>query len=188
MKLHTYTGLQIEALSPRPEQIDITDITHALSRQCRYGGMCREHYSVARHSDNVRRAVKAMGGNLETQFYAHMHDSSEAYLVDIPTPIKIELGNYYEIEKNWMGTILAGYDKEWPNWQANVDFELVRDMDYSILVAEMSELFDHAVDFEKSVYSIPRSVISFESNYFSDKFDFRSAHDSLAAELDRTYA
>ena len=187
MKLHTYTGLQIEALSPKVEQIDITDIAHALSRQCRYGGMCKNHYSVARHSANVMQAVKVMGGNLETQFYALMHDASEAYLVDIPTPIKIELGNYYEIERNWMGTILAGYDNEWLNWQAQVDFEMVKNMDYSILVAEMSELFDHVVDFEKPVYSIPRTAISFESNYLLDRDNFRVQHDILCAQLDRTY-
>lgn len=187
MKLHTFTGLQIEALHPKPEQIEIKDIAHALSRQCRYGGMCRDHYSVARHSINVMKAVKIMGGNLETQFYALMHDASEAYLVDIPTPIKIELGNYYEIEKTWMTAILAGYDFEWYNWQGNVDFDLVRDMDYSILVAEMSQLFDHSVDFEKPVRSIPRSAICFDSDYHADFAGFITEHDYLALELDRTY-
>lgn len=79
----TYSGGVFWPCDPRPEDIDIRDIAHALSLQCRFAGHCRTFYSVAQHSVMVShllpRAV-ALAGLL--------HDAAEAFVVDVPRPIK----------------------------------------------------------------------------------------------------
>lgn len=70
----------------------ITDIVHALSLICRFGGHTSEHYSVAQHSLLVARILAALGASPEVQLAGLMHDAHEAYIGDIPTPIKIALG------------------------------------------------------------------------------------------------
>jgi 5'-deoxynucleotidase YfbR-like HD superfamily hydrolase len=43
-----------------------------------------------------------------------MHDASEAYLVDIPRPVKPLLKNYYEIEDKLMRVIAGKFCFDWP--------------------------------------------------------------------------
>jgi uncharacterized protein len=89
--MQTYTGLAFWPLDPRPDEIRLVDIAHALSKLCRYGGQCLSFYSVAEHSLLV--ASKAPD---HLKLVALMHDASEAYLLDIPRPIKRHLAGYAE--------------------------------------------------------------------------------------------
>ena len=81
--LQTYTGKMFWPLNPRPEDIDIRDIAHALSQEARYSGMTRFHYSVGQHCLLASTIVAP-----EFQLLALMHDATEAYLKDIIRPIK----------------------------------------------------------------------------------------------------
>lgn len=81
--MQTYSGRQFWPLDPRVDEVEIVDIAHALSNLCRFAGHCREFYSVAQHSVLVSLAcdpVDARAGLL--------HDAAEAYLADLPRPIK----------------------------------------------------------------------------------------------------
>ncbi len=91
--MQTFTGRQFWVLDPRPEEICIEDIAHALSMQCRYGGHTTQFYSVAEHSWRVSSMCSA-----EDAMWGLMHDAAEAYLVDLPRPIKSgsELGSEYQ--------------------------------------------------------------------------------------------
>lgn len=92
--MQTFSGRQFWPLDPRPEEIDLDDIATALSRACRYAGHCERFYSVAEHSVHVANVLPphlALKGLL--------HDATEAYLVDIPRPIKPFLAGYMEIEQ-----------------------------------------------------------------------------------------
>ena len=73
---------------PDPGQLDPGDIARALANQCRFGGHSRAFYSVAQHSVIVSRLVEERGGDAEDAFAALMHDASEAYLGDMPHPLK----------------------------------------------------------------------------------------------------
>lgn len=86
--LQTISGRWVNPFDPDPEQIDIGDIARALSNQCRFGGHCRAFYSVAQHSVHVSELVEQRGGDVEDVFAALMHDAGEAYLGDMPHPIK----------------------------------------------------------------------------------------------------
>ena len=86
--LQTVSGRWVNPFDPDPEQLDPGDIARALANQCRFGGHCRVFYSVAQHSVIVSRLVEEGGGDVEDTFAALMHDATEAYLGDMPHPLK----------------------------------------------------------------------------------------------------
>lgn len=96
----TYTGKAFKPLAPRAEDICIEDIAHGLDMQCRYNGQCKAHYSVAAHSLTVSYLVPP-----EHALSGLMHDASEAYITDIPGPIKFAMPDYLEIENGIMRAI-----------------------------------------------------------------------------------
>jgi hypothetical protein len=91
--LLTASGLKFDLLNPRSEMIDIEDIALALSREPRFVGHTRFFHSVAAHS--LLAAMLAPG---EFKLEALLHDAAEAYLKDIPTPLKALLPEYRAIE------------------------------------------------------------------------------------------
>lgn len=88
--IQTYSGRQFHPLDPSADEIDIVDIAHALSNVCRFNGHCARHYSVAEHSIHVALHVAWDDEPTErtTVLAALLHDASEAYLCDIPKPLK----------------------------------------------------------------------------------------------------
>jgi len=109
----TYTGLTIDVLNPANEMIDILDIAKALSNICRSGGH-REFLSVAQHSclvcDLAPLALKPV---------ALLHDSAEAYLGDLISPLKYHMPGFRATETTLLSVILEKY---------NVDYTLYRDV------------------------------------------------------------
>jgi 5'-deoxynucleotidase YfbR-like HD superfamily hydrolase len=91
--LCTYTGKHFNYENIKPESIDIEDIAHALSNICRFNGHLMQFYSVAQHSVFVSTLV-APAIALE----ALLHDAAEAYLCDVPNPLKQLLPDYQRIE------------------------------------------------------------------------------------------
>src|SRR4051812_26439153 len=86
--LQTVSGRWVNPFDPDAEQLDPDAIARALANQCRFGGHSRVFYSVAQHSVLVSEIVEARGGDPEDVFAALMHDATEAYLGDMPHPIK----------------------------------------------------------------------------------------------------
>jgi len=86
--LQTVSGRWLNPFDPDPDQLDIGDIARALANLCRFGGHSRVFYSVAQHSVIVSELVEERGGDAEDAFAALMHDATEAYLGDMPHPLK----------------------------------------------------------------------------------------------------
>lgn len=86
--IETQSGRRFKPLDPDPSLIDIYDIAHALANQCRFSGHTAAHYSVAEHSVRVAVLLAAWGAPKIVQLWGLLHDASEAYLVDIPQPLK----------------------------------------------------------------------------------------------------
>lgn len=85
MRLETFTGAYLDYAQPAAPQIDVKDIAHALSLICRFNGHTGRFYSVAEHALLTHRLDPSLG------LAALHHDSHEAYLGDIPTPLKQHL-------------------------------------------------------------------------------------------------
>ncbi|MGN1414312.1 MAG: hypothetical protein ACI4WY_08725 [Anaerovoracaceae bacterium] len=94
----TYTGIQMNPLRPKPEQIEIRDIAHALSLICRGGGHVKHFYSVAQHCLACAEEARMRGYSVRVQLGSLLHDSSEAYIADVTRPVKQQMPQYYEIE------------------------------------------------------------------------------------------
>lgn len=86
--IETASGRRFKPLEPNAGEIVIEDIAHALSHQNRFSGHTRVPYSVAEHSVRVCELLKMWGASPEVQLWGLLHDASEAYLVDIPQPLK----------------------------------------------------------------------------------------------------
>lgn len=95
----TYTGNRFDYSQPQKDNIDIEDIGHALSNNCRFNGHINQFFSVAQHSVLVCYLVTEMGGTTKERMEALLHDAPEAYLSDMPTPVKVMLPYYRVMEK-----------------------------------------------------------------------------------------
>lgn len=114
--MQTYLGGQIYPLDPHPSELDIQDIAHSLSMQCRFNGHTKRFYSVAEHcchvSDILPEPLKLAG---------LLHDASEAYLCDLPRPIKQTEGFadiYRQAESALERMIAIRFGFEYPYEQA----------------------------------------------------------------------
>lgn len=91
--IQVYSGKPFTLLSPGISDIDITDIAHALSMQCRFNGHVKAFYSVAEHSVNVSHEVPE-----QYALAALLHDAAEAYLGDMVSPLKAYMPDFREAE------------------------------------------------------------------------------------------
>lgn len=131
--MQTFSGRKYWPADPRADDVDIIDIAEAISKQSRYGGHCLRFYSVAEHCVLMAWHLRDQGYDDATCFQALMHDASEAYLVDVPRPIKGRLGGYAEIENLNMLAIAERYGFAWP--VSNI----VKDADNRILLDERDQ-------------------------------------------------
>ena len=94
--IKTWSGTMIDPTSAVGRaEVRIDDIAHALSLICRYGGHIPEFYSVADHSLNVLERLVAMGiTDRRILLMGLLHDAEEAYLGDMPSPIKRKYRDY----------------------------------------------------------------------------------------------
>jgi uncharacterized protein len=125
----TFTGIAFWPMDPHPDEVDIRDIAHALSMQCRYGGHARYFYSVAEHCVSLSNLVPA-----EFAREALMHDAAEAYLTDVPRPVKAHLIGYKEAEQAVERVVASKYGLTYP-WP-----DIVMEYDTRILTDERKEL------------------------------------------------
>lgn len=86
--LETVSGKKINVTDPDPSTIDITDIAWALSRMPRFSGHSIPYvpYSVAQHCIQVMKELAPHGAKI--QMYGLLHDAAEAYINDLPSPVK----------------------------------------------------------------------------------------------------
>lgn len=136
--MQTYSGRRFYPLDPHPDEIDPTDIAHALALLCRYGGHVDRFYSVAEHCVLMSEAVAP-----EHALAALLHDATEAYVVDVPRPLKRQLPDYRAIE-----------DRVWVAiaWRFNLPYELpgpVKAADDRILLTERNALMPRAERWEQ---------------------------------------
>ena len=121
--LQTFTGRKFWPLDPRPEDVCIDDIAHALSLLCRFGGHCTRFYSVAEHSIYISQHAG------QYALWGLLHDASEAYLIDVPRPLKKMLPEYRAAEDRLQRVICEafGLDPEKPENITQLDRAILMD-------------------------------------------------------------
>lgn len=142
----TFTGKLVDAENPTPEMIDIEDIAHALSMTCRFGGHCRDFYSVAEHSVLVEQygtlpphLIHTTGPEIVCARLALLlHDAAEAYIGDIITPVKDLLSNTPLVENKWLAAIEQKFDLQ---NSLSLPDQYVKDADLMVLSHEIVALF-----------------------------------------------
>lgn len=95
-EVETFSGAYVDTEFPDPDTIILEDIAHALSMICRYGGHTGRFYSVAEHAVLVSRRLEELGYGRKVCAAGLHHDDAEAYLGDIPRPLKVHLGERYK--------------------------------------------------------------------------------------------
>lgn len=91
----TRSGRRFYFADPDPADIDLADIAFALRHLSRFTGHVGA-YNVATHSINVLRCALDLGADRATARAALMHDAHEAFVGDISSPLKAEIGPAFE--------------------------------------------------------------------------------------------
>lgn len=121
--IQTFMGHKFTPLAPRAEDVDIVDIAHALGNTCRFGGHCRQFYSVAQHCVNVANTLPS-----HLQLHGLLHDAAEAYLCDLPSPVKrdADMVTYRAAEMEIMAKIWERFGLSYgePPEVKRADFEM----------------------------------------------------------------
>jgi 5'-deoxynucleotidase YfbR-like HD superfamily hydrolase len=128
--IQTVSGRRFNPLDPVAGDIDVGDIAVALANHCRFGGHTRSYYSVAQHSCIVSDEVLARGGDDREALWALLHDASEAYLTDMPHPLKhrSELGRLYRASEDRLEEVIRerfGFTGERPPRIKQIDSALL---------------------------------------------------------------
>lgn len=93
----TASGTYFDFVNTSSNVITIEDIAYGLSNVCRFGGHVSRFYSVAQHSVLVSRLVESQCEGLG--LHGLLHDAGEAYIGDVPKPLKVLLPDYQVIEE-----------------------------------------------------------------------------------------
>lgn len=98
--MQTYTSKKFYPTAPVVEDIDIIDIAHSLSMQCRYNGHVHTFYSVAEHCILMSYALeKTYPDRPDLWLEALLHDATEAYVGDMVRPLKIQMPEFQAAEE-----------------------------------------------------------------------------------------
>lgn len=114
--IQTHAGLAFFPFRAQPRDMHLVDIAWALALQCRFGGHCKWHYSVAQHAVLVSLRLEEVGAAPSVQFWGLHHDDVEAYLVDIHAPVKHrdEMAYYRHVEHQLQRVLAYKFDLDWP--------------------------------------------------------------------------
>jgi len=112
MYLTSLSGQNIDLFEPQVKDFKLSDIVIGLSNECRLGGQMHRDYKVAQHSMLVAWLMM-QDGYREYALYGLLHDAPEAYLKDIPTPLKVVMKEYQKIEERFLNCILQSFNLEY---------------------------------------------------------------------------
>jgi len=164
--IETYTGKKFPLFDFDESDIDIVDIAHALSMQCRYNGHVKRFYSVAEHCILLTEYVlDNFPGNYKAALAALLHDAAETYLGDMVGPIKPVFHQFSWFEANLLNCI---YHKFIGDFSASIR-ELIHDLDVRIRMDEKHQLLG-ALDWGISVPALGVKIESLDPGEAKRKY------------------
>lgn len=142
--MQTRSGRKFDLENIEDNMIDASDIAWSLAHICRFNGHCRRFYSVAEHTILMMRMPQLLGRVFDprTQYVLTgqilVHDAHEAFVGDMPRPMKKLLGSAWSDVEDRIAThvrkSLGVHGPEFDDW-GNVKF-----FDSCMLAAEAREL------------------------------------------------
>jgi len=139
----TFTGIDFYVKSYSEDDFDIVDIAHALSNNCRWAGHTSSFYSVAQHSVYVSRFMK------KHKMLGLIHDASEAYGSDMPTPFKAELPDFQKMETRMQNKIYNKFLGALPSKEAHEQLKiadkLLLDFEGTMFIKHWQNIIDVSI-------------------------------------------
>ena len=151
----TYTGKHFDPVNPDKNLIDIRDIAHALSLLCRGNGHVKSFFSVGQHCVNAAREAQLRGYSDRVILACLIHDAAEAYLSDVPRPVKPSMPEYNKLEDNLLDMI---YEKFLGSPLTEEEQQLVKSVDNDLLYYDLKELLNE-------VLNVPAPSLHISLNY-----------------------
>jgi 5'-deoxynucleotidase YfbR-like HD superfamily hydrolase len=139
--IQTHTGLKFDYVRDYWEHDDIciTDIAVTISRAPRYCGHTLLLSCVAQHCVHVSEYIAMCRGSIRDQFVGLLHDATEAYLTDMPSPAKALMPEYVKLERSIWVRISHKYLGE----VIDPLPPIVKQADQALLVAEAWDSFEY---------------------------------------------
>ena len=152
--IRTVSAKKFYPMRPDLNQYDIADIAHATAHNNRYNGHMDHAYSVGQHSVLVAEQVLELWDGQQDKWakaefasdewmaeratvglQALLHDATEAYMPDMPSPIKLCLPDFMAMEEEIKLSIMAAFDLP-PDFHP-----LIEEVDKGIRGSEIKWLF-----------------------------------------------
>lgn len=118
-EIETCSGWAVDVVNPDMATISLEDIAQSLSRLCRFNGHVSEPYYVSQHCEMVATLMGTeLGYYREVCLWGLFHDAAEAFIGDIPRPVKHQFQGVKEMEEKLMeaicGRFCLPYPCPWP--------------------------------------------------------------------------
>ena len=157
----TYTGKHFDPVTPDKNLIDIRDIAHALSLICRGNGHVKTFFSVGQHCINAAKEAILRGYSDRIILACLIHDAGEAYLSDVPRPVKPSMPEYNQLEDRLLNMV---YEKFLGSPLTEEEQRLVKSVDNDLLYYDLKELLNEVLD-------VPAPSLHISLNYNFVPFD-----------------
>ena len=141
----TFTGKHFDPTQPDENKIDILDIAHALSMLCRGNGHVNRFFSVGQHCINCALEAKARQYPDRIVLACLLHDAGEAYMSDVPRPLKQNMPVYRKAEERLLDII---YQKFLTSSLCVEEERMVKEIDNAMLYYDLKELLNESSDRE----------------------------------------
>ncbi|UUV46463.1 5'-nucleotidase [Bacillus phage vB_BanS-Thrax3] len=138
--LVTYTGKVFDYNNITKESICVEDMIHSISQLSRFVGHSSRTYTVGEHVLWCALMAHKLEYSPRLTLLTLIHDFEEAYMNDVPTPLKDLLPEYKQIAKDVSRTIYEYLEVAPPTPEEKV---LVKRIDLTMLAIEMRDLTLH---------------------------------------------
>lgn len=172
----TWSGKRFDPAKPETAKILMADIAHSLSLLCRGNGHVRVFYSVAQHCLACEAEAQARALPPRVRLACLLHDAAEAYLSDMPRPVKELFPEYTAIEDRLLSAVLGKYMGQLPTED---EWAEVRAIDDDMLAAEF-----HALMAEDLTDRTPRLLAPVSFSYVHSRVN-AAKFEEKAGELIR---
>lgn len=161
--IKTFSGKKFDYINPTVDMIDIEDIAVSLARTNRFVGHSSRPYSVAEHSIRCLSMAIDLKYTYREQLLVLMHDFTEAFVGDCPTPLKKLLPEFRGIEEKVEYLLYEYLEIEPPTAE---EYMKIKSIDITMLAIEMKYLTSH--DWSDFVYPMTHKQFLDDENYVLD--------------------